>query len=127
MPKMNSKTTMEEWLKEVEESLSKAIYASNDGSVPLQNVYMLAPIIYSERQKTNNESLIQEMIEANDRQVAEDYSHDEKSKDQYKFHYVSSYLFCFVVAGKIDEFRYDKIMEHVNNHMDLFTDDYGIE
>jgi len=127
MPKMNSKTTMEEWLKEVEESLSKALYASNDGSVPLQNVYMLAPIIYSERQKTNNESLIQEMIEANDRQVAEDYSHDEKSKDQYKFHYVSSYLFCFVVAGKIDEFRYDKIMEHVNNHMDLFTDDYGIE
>ena len=32
----------------------------------------------------------------------------------------SSYLFCFVVAGKIDEFKYDEIMEHVNQKIDLF-------
>jgi len=118
---------MKKWLKEVEESLSAAVDASKDGSIPLQNLYMLAPIIYSERQKTKDESLIQEMIDANDRQVAEDWSHDEKSKDQYKFHYVSSYLFCFVVAGKIDELKYDQIMEYVNSQMDLFTDDYGIQ
>lgn len=124
---MSSKKTMKGWLNEVEESLSAAINASNDGSIPLQNLYMLAPIIYSERQKTKNESLIQEMIDANDRQVAEDWSHDEKSKDQYIFHFVSSYFFCFVVAGKIDEFKYDQIMEYVNSQMDLFTDAYGIQ
>ena len=115
------------WLKEAEESLSKAIDASNDGSVPLRNLYMLAPIIYSERQKTNNESLIQEMIEANEKQVKKDWSYDEKSKDQYKFHFVSSYLYCFVISGKIDEFKYDEIMDHVNRNMSLFTDDYGVE
>ena len=118
---------MEEWLKEAEEALSIALDASKNGNIPLQNLYMLAPIIYSERQKTNNEALIQEMIDANDQQVAEDWSHDEKSKDQYKFHYASSYLFCFVVAGKIDEFKYDEVMKYVNSEMDLFTCDYGVE
>lgn len=59
------------------------------------------------------------MIDANDQQVAEYWSHDEKSKDQYKFHYVSSYLFCFVVAEKIDDFKYDEVMGYVNSEMDL--------
>ncbi len=116
---------MEQWLKETEDSLSVALDASKDGSIPLQNLYMLAPIVYSERQKTKNEALIQEMTDANDQQVKTDWSYDEKSKEQFKFHYVSSYLYCFVVAGKIDEFKYDEIMEYVNSQMDLFTDDYS--
>jgi hypothetical protein len=117
---------MNKWLKETEESLALALAASKDGSVSLQNIYMLAPIIYSERQKTKNEALIQEMIDANDQQVKEEWSLDENSKDQYKFHFVSSYLFCFVVTGKINEFQHDEIMEYVNSKMELFTDDYGI-
>ena len=118
---------MKEWLKEAEESLSFALNAAKGGGITLQNLYMLAPIIYSERKKTQNEALIQEMIRANDKQVKTDWSFDEKSKEQYKFHFVSSYLFCFVIAGKIDDFKYDEIMEYVNSEMDLFTDDYGIE
>lgn len=122
---MKSSKTKEQWLKETEESLSVALNASKDGAVPLHNLYMLAPIIYSERQKTNDEALIQEMLDENDRSVKADWSCDEKSKEQFKFHYVSSYLYCFVVAGKIDEFKYDEIMEYVNSRMVLFTDDYG--
>ena len=118
---------MKNWLKESEESLSKALGASKKGSVSLQNIYMLAPIIYSERQNINNEALLQEMIEVNDRQVKEDWSLDKRSKDQYKFHFVSSYLYCFVIAGKIDEFKYDEIMNYVNSNMSLFEDDYGDE
>jgi len=118
---------MKKWLSETEESLSFALNTAKDGSIPLQNLYMLAPIIYSERQKTQNEALIQEMIRENDKQVKTDWSFDEKSKEQYKFHYISSYLFCFVVAGKINEFKYDEIMDYVNSEMDLFTNDYGIE
>ena len=118
---------MKEWLKETEEALFEAITASHDGAIPLQNLYMLAPIIYSERQKTKNELLINKMIEANDKQVTSEWALDEESKDQYKFHFVSSYLFCFVVAGKIDDFKYDKIMEYVNSQIELFTGNYGIE
>ena len=118
---------MKKWLKETEEALLEAIATSHDGAIPLQNLYMLAPIIYSERQKTTNELLIQEMIEANDKQVTSEWALEEESKDQYKFHFVSSYLFCYVVAGKIDEFKYDRVMEYVNSQIDLFTEDYGIE
>jgi len=117
---------MNKWLIESRESLSKALQIASDGSIELHNLYMLAPIIYSERQNTNNDSLIQEMIDANNEQVSKDWALDEKSKSRYKFHFVSSYLFCFVVASKIDEFKYDDIMEHVSQNMDLFTNDSDI-
>lgn len=118
---------MDKWLIIAQQSLADALEKASDGSIPLENLYMLAPLMYSEAYKTRNESLIQKMIDATTDQVAEDWSHDEKSREQYKFHFVSSYLYCFVVAGKFDDFEYDQIMEYVCCNMDLFTDDYGIE
>ncbi|MDH5473760.1 MAG: hypothetical protein OEY61_12980 [Gammaproteobacteria bacterium] len=114
---------MNKWLSEVYESLSKALEIASDSKMPSYNLYMLAPIIYAERQKTNNEALIQEMIDANDKQVKRDWAVDEESKSQVIFHFVSSYLYCFVVADKIDEMKYDDIMEYVNENMDLFPND----
>ncbi len=116
---------MNKWLEEAKLSLTDALEKAKDGAILLQNLYMLAPILYSEKSNTRNEELIQEMIDANDEQVAKDWALDENSKYQYKFHFISSYLYCFVVAGKIDEMKYDKIMEYVCNEMDLFTDDYA--
>ena len=118
---------MEKWFKEAESSLSEAIECKKTGNVPSINLYKLAPIIYSKRQNMNNDSLFQEMCDENEEQVQRDWACDEASKDQYKFHYVSSYMFCFVVAGKMEEKKYDAIMEYLSNKMDLFTDDYGIE
>ena len=116
---------MNKWLKEAETTLADALEKAEDGEIPRQNLYMLAPILYSEKFNSRDEELIQEMIDANDEQVTKDWSYDAKSKNQYKFHFVSSYLYCFVVAGKIDEFKYDRIMEYVCGEMDLFTDSYG--
>jgi hypothetical protein len=113
------------WLEEVKESLADALDKAERGDIPQQNIYMLAPIFYSEKHNIKNEALIQEMINANDEQVASDWALDKKSKFQYKFHYVSSYLYCFVVAGKIDELKYDQIMDYVNGELDLFAEDYG--
>lgn len=115
---------MDNWLEIATSSLADALEKTEGGDVPLQNLYMLAPILYSEKQNTKNEALIKEMIEANDQQVAADWSLDENSKNQYKFHFVSSYLYCYVVAEKIDEMKYDRIMEYVCSEMDLFSDDY---
>ena len=42
---------MNKWLIESQEALSKALLIASDGSVPLYNIYMLAPIIYAERKK----------------------------------------------------------------------------
>ena len=111
---------MNKWLTESQEALSKALNIANRGSVPLYNIYMLAPIIYAERQKTNDDVLFYKMSHETDERVRSDWSIDEESKQHHKFHFVSSYLFCFVVAGKFDEFKYDEIMEYVNQEMDLF-------
>ncbi|MBU2875027.1 hypothetical protein [Marinobacter salexigens] len=118
---------MKKWLKEAEVSLAEALEAERIGEIHAQNLYMIAPLIYSKRNNMNNAALIQEMVDENEEQVQRDWVCDERSKDQYKFHYVSSYLFCFVVAGKIEEAKYDEIMEYVTSKMDLFTDDYGFE
>ncbi len=115
---------MKKWVAEAKASLDEALRIAEEAPVPEQNLYKLAPVVYSTRQNTNNEALIEEMIAVNEEQVAEDWSHDANSKRQYKFHYVSSYLFSFVVAGKISEMKYDRIMEQVCNKLDLFTEDY---
>ncbi len=118
---------MIEWLNRVQGSLDKALEAKEGGNIPEENLYMLAPLFYSQEMNTNNDALLSAMAAANEKQVQADCSVDEASRFQYKFHYVSSYLFCFVVAGKIDERKYDKIMDFVTGKMDLFTSDYGCE
>lgn len=116
---------MKEWLERVQESLSMALDAvENSSNISKENMYMLAPIFYSQANHSNNEQLLSEMSEAIEEQFMEDCSHDENSKFQYKFHYVSSYLYCYVVAGKIDEMKCDQIMEYVNDELDLFEKDY---
>jgi hypothetical protein len=114
---------MIEWLNRAEASLKRALEVAERGDIPKQNLYMLASILYSQEFHTNDEALLQAMSEANEEQVARDCSIDDQSKLQYKFHYVSSYLYCFVVAGKIEEMKYDRIMDYVNDEMDLFTSD----
>lgn len=112
------------YLNEVKQSLADASEKAKDGSMPLHNLYMIAPILYMDKHNSNNEQLFQEMIDANDEQVKRDWSLDDKSKEAYKFHYVSSYLYCFVIAGKFDEFKYDQIMEYVCTRMELFPNGY---
>ncbi|MDP6969847.1 MAG: hypothetical protein QGG88_12140 [Gammaproteobacteria bacterium] len=116
---------MKEWLKNSEKALKRALEILDNGDLPPQNLYVLAPLVYSEMNNTNNESLLNQMSEENDYQVKDDWSYNPKSKDQYKFHFISSYLFGYVVFDKIDEFKYDRIMNYVTQEMDLFTSDYG--
>ena len=118
---------MKEWLEETSSSLEKALKMIESREVPKQNLFMLAPIIYSQNRHMNNDALFQEMCDANEEQVEYEWSVDEKSKEQYKFHFVSSYLNCNVVAGKIDEMKYDRIMDVVCSELNLFTEDYGFE
>jgi len=116
---------MKKWLTESEESLSEALKLISESGGPPENMYMLAPIIYAKRQNMNNEALLKRMITETEKLVSQDFSIDPESKHQYKFHFVSSYLYCFYVAGRIDEFQFDKIMEYVNERMSLFSEDYG--
>lgn len=119
---------MKQWLKEAEGSLEQAEEAAREsGDIQVQNLYQIAPLIFSKRNSMNYAALIQEMMDENEEQVQRDWACDEKSKEQYKFHYISSYLFCFVVAKQVEETEYDEIMEYVNSKMELFNDDYDFE
>ncbi len=118
---------MNKWLEEAEAALAQGFEEARIGEIPAQNLYRVAPLIYSRRNNMNNDALIQEMADENEEQVQRDWAYDNQSKDQYRFHYVASYLYCFVVAGNIEESKYDEVMEYVTRNMDLFTDDYGIE
>jgi len=118
---------MKKWLDEVSRSLDEAIEVAETEGLPFQSLYRLAPVLFARKYGINDDDLIQQMVDEADAQVAEDASHDERSWDQYKFHYVSSYLFCFVVTEELEELEYDRVMEYVNERMNLFTDDYGIE
>lgn len=116
---------MKEWLCRVKKSLSMALQAIESGDdIPEINMYMLAPVFYSQVNHMNDEHLLQEMSEVNDEMFKEDCSHDEGSKYQYKFHYVSSYLYCYVIAGKIDELKYDRVMDYICGELDLFEEGY---
>ena len=117
---------MNKWLDRVQNSLDKALVAVETG-VPRENMYMLAPIFYSEERNMNNDQLIREMNDQIETQFKQNCSVDPESRYQYKFHYVAAYLSCYEIAGKIDEMKYDRIMEYVNDRINLFGDDYGYE
>jgi len=116
---------MKKWLVEIEDSLNQALEVAYQGSIPLENLFMLAPVLYSQRQKMNNDAVLKQMVESTEKMVAQDVKDNEDSIYQYRFHFVSTYLYCFVVAGRFDELQYDRIMEYVNDNIILFTDDYG--
>ena len=115
---------MKEWLERVKKSLDMSQAAlERSGDIPRERMYMLAPLIYAQINHMNNGRLLDEMSKVNEAQFEQDCSHDEQSRYRYRFHYVSSFLYCYVVAGKIDETTYDLIMDYVNGELDLFDDD----
>ncbi|MDH5544989.1 MAG: hypothetical protein OEZ43_05315 [Gammaproteobacteria bacterium] len=111
---------MKHWLEASEEALKRALEIAREKSFSLEDIYLLAPLLYAERYDLNDVSLLQKMGELNQEQYETDVSLDEESRGYYKFHLVSSFLYCYVVHEKIDEFKYDEVMEYVNANMDLF-------
>lgn len=114
---------MKEWFNRVEKSLARGLAAVENG-VPAENMYMLAVGFYSEEKHMNNDQLFKEIADRNEEQFKNNCRVDPQSKYQFKFHYVASYLSCYVTAGKIDEMKYDRIMDYVCERLDLFSDDY---
>ncbi|WP_444930276.1 hypothetical protein ACJJIF_21430 [Microbulbifer sp. SSSA002] len=107
---------MKEWLERVEKVLSMALQAvEGDDRISRENMYTFAPAFYSQVNHVNNEQLLAEMSQFN----------DEKPKFQYKYHFVSAYLYCYVVAGKIDEFECDEIMDYLSWSLDLSEGGYS--
>lgn len=111
---------MDKWVKESCEALEIAEKMANESALIREELYKLASVIYSKYHNVKDESILKKMDEENERQYQRDISVDDESSKEYKFHFVSSFLYCYVVDGKIDERKYDNVMEFVNDEMDLF-------
>lgn len=111
---------MEEWLKESEQALACALEVIANGEVDKLDSYKIAPILYCSIRELDDNVLFETMCEVNEQQVQTDCALDPSAIQNYKFNFVSSYLYCFVVHEQIDEFTYDDIMEYINDNMELF-------
>lgn len=55
-------------------------------------------------------------------QVKMDWYFDTQSKQHFRFHFVSAYILCFLVAGKLTQQEYDHVMSYINKEMTLFEE-----
>ncbi len=111
---------MNKWLREIHMVLEDAQSAIDSEESPSENLYMLAPLFYSKHHNINNQRLLDEMSKSIDELVKSDWLCDEQLRENYRFQFVSAYLFCFVVADKLSEIMYEQIIDFISSELDLF-------
>ena len=75
----------------------------------------------------SDQSTIDEIIERIDADIRYCTEVDPDSILNYKFNFVSSYLYGHVAAGILEEMAVDKIMDYINQNIDLFHPNYDYE
>ena len=111
------------WLLDVKSAYEEAIIEYNNGNLKItekEELYKIAPLIAAQRNEIYDQEIINEMCEFTFVIVNHDISIDPKSRQQYKFNFVITYIQSHAPAGVITEMEGDQIMEYVNNHMELF-------
>ncbi|MCX4027220.1 hypothetical protein H0A36_08540 [Endozoicomonas sp. SM1973] len=81
----------------------------------------MAPDLVIKEREITNDDIISEIKEFIEDAVKSDWDLDERSKSRYKFHFVWSYIYSHVAAELLDEMVADRIMEYVNDNMQLFN------
>lgn len=106
------------WLEEIMTALSNAEKTAAECGLELEYLYKYAPALAMKKRGTLANDEIKEDVEE---RVQSDWDCDEKSKQHYKFYFLSSYIFSHVPAGLLDEMEGDRIMEYINENMELFN------
>ena len=110
----------QDWVTEIENGLLKAIKISEEQDRDIHYIYLYAISHAIESLLIEDLDTIQEIEEYIDQMIDEDWSLDSNSKKRFKFHYAYSYIFSHVVAKKLDEMEADRIMDYVNEQINLF-------
>lgn len=113
---------MEKWLTEINEVMREAADLISSGEFSQVNMYKLAPRLYSNRYGDINDLMLIKMAHEVDEQVKMDWYSDSQSKQHFRFHFVSAYIPCFLVAGKLTQQEYNYVMNYINKEMDLFEE-----
>lgn len=113
---------MGKWLTEINEVMEDALDLVSSGELKHVSMYKLAPRLYVNRYKVRSDLMLKKILDEVDEQIKTEWYSDPSSKQQFKFHFVSAYLLCFLVAGKVTSKEYDQVMNYLNKEMDLFED-----
>ena len=110
------------WLKEIQKALTSAEKQASNKDMEIAYLYQLALDYVIKNRGIDNLPVIREMQEDAENRVQGEWRLDDESKAYYKFHFVSSYIFSHVPAGLIEELEGDKVMNYINDNMNLFSD-----
>ena len=116
-------THANQWLQEVRGAYETAQEATLNGPYELLDIYKLAPAIAAKNRNIEDSELVDSLIEMAIEAAQADAALDAESRSRYKFHFVFSYLFAHVNAEWIDEMEADRIMEFLNDNLNLFNND----
>lgn len=117
---MNYKTN-NKWVSEIEEGMSKAIAFSNNNHQDIRYIWRYAISHAIESMNLTDLDTIEDIEEYVAGLIDQDWSCDPDSKNSYRFHYASTYIFSHVPAGYLDEMQGDRVMDYVNEKIDLFS------
>lgn len=81
----------------------------------LSHLYLPKKIV-----RIEDEEIIDDMCEHTQENAVQDFSIDEVSISEFKFHFVIEYIHSHVPVGLVPEMEEDRIMEYVNDHWKLF-------
>jgi hypothetical protein len=122
---MNTPTTHQDWLADVQEAYISASQRFLKGTSAISSVhelFKLAAVIAAQRRGIEDSDLIERMQRHVVQQVETDIINGGQYAD-YKFHFVISYIHAHTPAGILEELTADEIMEYVNSEWDLFDID----
>ncbi|MCY9879267.1 hypothetical protein OTK59_22240 [Vibrio natriegens] len=113
---------MDKWLTEVNEVMGEALDLVSSGELKYVSMYKLAPRMYVNRYNVPSDLMLKRILDEVDEQIKTEWYSDPSAKQQFKFHFVSAYLLCFLVDGKLTSKEYDQVMNYLNEEMELFEE-----
>lgn len=124
---MNLPARNRHWKKEIEKALAAAEKRAQRESVELKYIYKYAPDYIAINRSLSDPALLKHIEDDIQDRVYHDWNVDERSYLNHKFHFASSYIFGHVAAGLMDEMDGDKVMDYINQNIDLFDAEYDYD
>jgi hypothetical protein len=116
-------TRKRHWRAEVLSSFERAAKLYDSGRTDLddwRDLYKLAAGIAAQNRGITDRAVIESMETFSREVVALDHEIEPKNKDQVFFHFVIAYVQSHVPAEILGELEADRIMDYLNDNIDLF-------
>jgi hypothetical protein len=111
------------WRADILAAFERALKQYDSGATEveeLKDLYKLGATIAAENREIKDPTVIKRMAEYAEELVEEDHALGPENEYQVLYHFVSAYLFAHVPANILKEMEADRIMDYVNDTVDLF-------